>query len=561
MNEQGVRVPFWMGALIGALFTPVMMVVFFLGERLASLPFLPFDLFDWLVQVMPAELINFGKETMVDLLIALGNTQNLDEAGKTAERLMGIGLFWGIGFVSVTIFFIALNIVKPQNKSLAGWIFAGLYGLPFLLISQSVNISSPASPVVQFIWGALIFLGFGSAVVWAYEQLSVPAGEKAKAEATVEGVDRRQFLIRMGGATATITVIGAGLGTLLSGDGGADTPTVTTEDIPQEELGALPNADAAVQPVPGTRAEVTPVENHYRIDILSSGLPSIPEDYTLPITGLVANEVQWSLDDIREMPSQTEYITMSCISNRVGGSLISTTKWTGVSFQHILEQVQPDESATAIKITGADNFDEFIDLDLIRNDERIMLTYAWDDAPLPLRNGFPLRTHIPNRFGMKQPKWITNMEFVSDAGEGYWVRRGWSAEAIAKATSVIDTVSTNSIYSDDSGQMFVPVGGIAWAGDREIVRVEVSVDGGEWEEAQLREPISGRTWTIWRYDWPFTEGEHTFEVRCYEAAPEGQSDPVLQTTAPSPARPDGATGIHSRNAVVRAPETETEEQA
>ncbi|MCA9912564.1 MAG: hypothetical protein KC496_04430, partial [Anaerolineae bacterium] len=149
MNEQSRIVPFWMGALIGALFTPVMMVVFFLGERLASLPFLPFDLFDWLVQVMPAELINFGKETMVDLLINLGNTQNLDDAGKTAERLMGIGLFWGIGFVSVMIFFIVLNMVKPQNKSLAGWIFAALYGLPFLLISQSVNISSPASPVVQ----------------------------------------------------------------------------------------------------------------------------------------------------------------------------------------------------------------------------------------------------------------------------------------------------------------------------------------------------------------------------------------------------------------------------
>jgi DMSO/TMAO reductase YedYZ molybdopterin-dependent catalytic subunit len=333
---------------------------------------------------------------------------------------------------------------------------------------------------------------------------------------------------------------------------------VTVEDVPADETAQLPNADAAVQPVPGTRAEVTPVPNHYRIDILSSGLPSIPEDYALPITGLVANEVEWTLDDIREMPSQTEFITMSCISNRVGGSLISTTKWTGVSFQHILEQVQPDENATAIRITGADNFDEYIGLDLIRNDERIMLTYAWDDEPLPLRNGFPLRTHIPNRYGMKQPKWITNMEFVDEAGRGYWVRRGWSAEALVKTTSVIDTVSTNSIYSDDSGQMFVPVGGIAHAGDRGIARVEVRVDGGEWQEAELRDPLSDRTWVIWRYDWPFEEGEHTFEVRAYEPAPEGESDPILQPTEPSPARPDGATGIHDRDAVISVPEPAAE---
>ncbi len=558
MTERIERVPFWMGALIGALFMPVLIVVFFLGQRFASLPFLPFDLFDWLVQVTPAPLINFGKETMVDLLIALGNTQNLDEAGKTAERLMGIGFFWGVGLVSVMIFFIVLNIVKPQNKTLAGWIFGLIFGLPFVFISQTVNISSPVSPLIQFVWATLLFLGFGGAVAWAYEQLVAGAAAVEKEKAEVEVTGRRQFLIRMGGATATLTVLGAGLGQLLA-DSGQSTPTVTVDDVPPEEAAQLPNADAAVQPVPGTRAEVTPVENHYRIDILSSGLPSIPEDYTLPITGLVDNPVEWSLDDIRQMPSMTEFITMSCISNRIGGSLISTTKWTGVSFQHILEQVQPSEDATAIKITGADGFDEFIDLDLIREDERIMLTYAWDDEPLPLRNGFPLRTHIPNRYGMKQPKWIVGMEFVAEAERGYWVRRGWSAEALVQTTSVIDTVSTNNIYSDDSGQMFVPVGGIAHAGDRGIARVEVRVDDREWQEAQLREPLSDRTWVIWRYDWPFAEGEHTFAVRAYEPAPEGESDPILQPTDPSPARPDGATGIHDRDAVIRAPEPETEE--
>jgi hypothetical protein len=259
---------------------------------------------------------------------------------------------------------------------------------------------------------------------------------------------------------------------------------------------------------------------------------------------------------MRAMPSQDTYITMSCISNRIGGSLISTTKWTGVSLQYILEQIQPEEGAIALKIVGADDFDEYISIDLIRQDERIMLAYAFDDEPLPLRNGFPLRTHIPNRYGMKQPKWIRSIEVVPSHEDGYWVRRGWSQNAVVNATSVVDTVATEAVYSDDNGQMFIPIGGIAWAGDRGIARVEVSIDDGEWQEARLRDPISDRTWTIWRYDWPFAEGEHTFAVRCYEEPMAGQNEPILQPTERRSTRPDGATGIHSVSSTVREPQAE-----
>lgn len=146
-----------------------------------------------------------------------------------------------------------------------------------------------------------------------------------------------------------------------------------------------------------------------------------------------------------------------------------------------------------------------MDLDLIASDERIMLCYAWDGQPIPFDHGFPLLIWLPDRYGMKQPKWITDIEVTDKYKPGYWVERSWDEVARVKATSVIDTVAVNDII-EANGQMLIPVGGIAFAGARGISRVEVSVDDGPWREAQLRTPLSETTWVIWRYDWPFQEG-------------------------------------------------------
>ncbi|MDQ7024181.1 MAG: molybdopterin-dependent oxidoreductase [Anaerolineae bacterium] len=558
--ENSVRKPsIWMGTLIGALLTPPLMAIMFIGERFAGLPFLPFDFFNWIARVLPGGLLTFGIDSMVDTLIAIGYGDNLDSAAKNSEQLMALMIFWVMGIVFGTLFVAAMNRIQIKQISYTpGIIFGAIVGLPLLLISLSVNISSVAPTYMQVTWHILLYVGYGIVFGWAYHEITSPLLEKGKVDAQVQGIDRRQFMVRVGGASAVLTVVGAGLGSLLTGGSDSTTPASGGEiALSTTDSSNLPNADASVIPAPGTRPELTPVENHYRIDI-SSGLPAMPVDYTLPISGLVANEVEWTLDDIRAMPSREDYLTMACISNRIGGSLISTVKWTGVSFQHILEQIQPTEDAVALKITSVDNFDEYVSLDLIRQDERIMLAYAFDDAPLPLRNGYPLRIHIPDRYGMKQPKWITNIEVVAVHEPGYWVRRGWSEEAIVNATSVVDTVATSAIYSDDSGQMFVPIGGMAWAGDRGIARVEVSIDDGDWVEADLRDPISERTWTIWRYDWAFTEGQHTFAVRCYETPSDGQSDPTLQITTQRGVRPDGATGIHAASASVRAPEEDAD---
>ena len=238
-----------------------------------------------------------------------------------------------------------------------------------------------------------------------------------------------------------------------------------------------------------------------------------------------------------------QYVTLTCISGRVGTSLISTTQWTGVSVQDVLADAGLQGGARYLWIQSGDGFYETVDLDLIAADERIMFCYAWDGNILPKDHGFPLRIWIPDLYGMKQPKWITSIEVTDEYRDGYWVERNWDKVAQVKATSVIDTVAVNAII-EDGNERLVPIGGIAYAGARGISKVELRVDGGVWEEAQLRAPLSETTWIIWRYEWPFAAGNHTFEVRCAEA------DGTPQIEESKRARPDGSSGIHTREASI-----------
>ncbi len=369
----------------------------------------------------------------------------------------------------------------------------------------------------------------------------------------VTRLSRRQFLIKLGAASAVITVAGAGISGLLNT---GTTPAPSAVGIPgsnaTEAVGSapttFPNASDPVKPAPGTRAEMTPVADFYRIDIAAIP-PSIDgASWTLPITGLVEHPLNLTMADIQKYKPLSMYITQGCISNYVGGDLISTQYWTGASFRDILADAKPKSNATHVSITCADGFYETVALDLINNDPTVILGYWWSGKPLPVRNGFPIRIHIPGCFGMKQPKWITGMELVEGDRDGYWVERGWSKDAFVKATSVIDTVATGSIITSGD-QKLVPIGGIAWAGDRGISKVEVQTDGGEWVEAQLRAPLDNnlkeyRTWRIWRYDWPFSAGQHSFAVRCTEA------DGTMQVADNADVFPDGATGIDRRSASI-----------
>ena len=541
---------FGLGILVGGLLTTPMIAVMYFADKWGDLSFAPFDVFDWVARALPGPVVTFGIDLMIDGLGLMG--ASVANTAKTAEQAMAILLFLIAGMVSTAIVFAYVAWRDSGRGPELGLIVGAIFGIPIAIIAANIAQSSVAVPFI-FLWVMLLFFIWGVTAVATGRRLVSrysPAGAAPDAlpeQRSVEVVGRRQFLIRMGVATATVTVAGAGLGRVLAVDERsrleAELEAVKSRMPDSPAMIELPNADDPVKPALGTRPEYTAVRDHYKVFIRSE--PTMIEEatWTLPITGLVDNPMVMTLGEIRNnYESRNEFVTLTCISNRVGGDLISTTYWTGISVQDILRDVQPQADAQYLFITCGDGFYETVDLDLIASDDRIMLAYAWDGRPIPFDHGFPLRIWLPDRYGMKQPKWITGIEVIDQYRHGYWVERNWSKTALVKATSVIDTVAVDSVV-EVGDQKLVPIGGIAFAGARGISKVEVrSADrDAPWHEAQLRTPLSDTTWVIWRYDWPFEEGRHTFQVRCVEA------DGTPQIEEDTPPRPSGATGIHEKS--------------
>lgn len=527
--------------LTAFLLTLPLVAVLYLALVLIGVAFPPFNLFDLVARLLPGNLLTFGIDLMVDGIRAL-NVGATDTMAKLAEQLMAVVMFGGVGLLAALVYLqtaprlLAHTGLTACDARVSGMVFGLVFGLPFLLISQVLDRAATAPPWATIVWLIAAFGLWGLALGQSLYGLT-RATQQPRVEVEVTMLSRRQFLIQMGGAAATITLFGTRLAALINSSRSTATELLS---LSGDIAARLPNATDLVEPAPGTRPEYTPLAQHYRIDINTGSGPALAEEtYRLMVNGLVDTPLELTLEEIRALPSMEQFVTMSCISNRLAGDLISTTLWTGTSMQKLIELVRPKPEATHIKITAADGFDEYVDLATIREDISVMLAWSWDGQPLTQRHGFPLRIHIPNRYGMKQPKWITGMEFVSEWGEGYWVRRGWDRDALVRATSVIDTIASGMMVIDADANRFVPIGGVAWAGARGIDRIEVQVDGGEWHTAQLRQPLSDRTWVIWRYDWRHEPGEHTFAVRCTEM----DGTPQIETV--EGVRPSGATGIHS----------------
>jgi DMSO/TMAO reductase YedYZ molybdopterin-dependent catalytic subunit len=536
------------GALVGLLLTAPLTAVLYFINALTGLAFAPFAAFDWVRDRLPAGVINSGLERLAGTLTALGIS--VRQASKPAEIVMVLGVFLAAGVITGAIFFQAVRSASPARLRTAGLIPGVVFGLPLALMIVAGLKGPAAPPWLSALWTLAAFLGWGYAFGRIYSGLSGAGreseqGRASTGPASVARVGRRKFLITLGASSAVITVAGAGLARALARRAGppsalpaAAGKTLADDIHAQAGPIVLPNRNDPVLPAPGTRPEYTPLEDHYRIDINLSPPVIDGDSWSLRIGGLVQNPVTLTLRGlVTKYPRMNQFITLSCISNPVGGDLIGTTLWTGVSLQKILGELRVEEGARFLQLESVDGYRETVPLDLIRGDERIMFAYAWDGRPLEAKHGFPLRIYIPDRYGMKQPKWITKAEITADDKPGYWVERGWSREARARSTSVIDTGAVDGITTSPDGKRLVPVGGTAWAGARGISKVEVRVDRGDWIEADLRGPLSPTTWVIWRYDWPFASGSHRFTVRCSD----GRGAPQVETTAG--AFPDGATGL------------------
>jgi len=526
--------------------TAALIAIVYFGWTVIGLPFAPFDVFDFLTRVLPGRVIAFGIHTIVAVIhgLHLGPTAT---TAKAAEQAMGIIGFFVTGLVAGMILYGVIRALRGRRAIVLGLAFGLVLGVPVAIISHHTGRTATTPPAANALWLVAVFLLWGLVLgrVWrrlipAAAHAGTPAREGGEFAPSVERIDRRRFLVRLAGGTAAITVVGAVVGDLAEVNRREMMPAIRPQEL-WSATHPLPNADAAVKPVPGTRPEFTPLERHYRIDI--NTIPPVIDEqqWRLNVTGLVENPLSLTLDDLRRYAPLHLFITLCCISNPVGGDLIGTTRWTGVSLQHLLPDLRLKPGASHLKLHAVDGFFEVVSIEKIKADERVMLTYAWDGVPLLPEHGFPLRIYIPDVYGMKQPKWITAIEVIDHWEPGFWVERGWNKIAEMKATSVIDVVGMDmDVIQAGQSKMIVPIGGIAHAGARGISKVELKVDEGPWQPALLRTPLSGLTWVLWRYDWRFQHGNHTFTVRCYD----GEGTPQIVT--PAPPEPDGATGLYSK---------------
>ncbi len=344
---------------------------------------------------------------------------------------------------------------------------------------------------------------------------------------------RRSFLLRaglVGAAAVVLSAVGRGVGRgrrhvertrrLLKLVG------VTAPEVP-------PSARVGVAGVTGW---MTPADDFYLIHT-AIAVPTIePADWRLRIHGLVEREIELSYRELISRQVSESWITLSCVSNEVGGSLVGNAWWSGVRLADLLAEAGVREGADAVLQTSADGWTCSTPLAALTDGRDAMLAVAMNGRPLPIDHGFPVRTIVPGLFGyVSATKWVVDLEVTRFADvEAFWTQRGWAEQGPVKTASRIDVPSDGAELPAGPTR----VAGVAWAQHTGISAVEVALDGGAWQRAELAGTPSVDTWVQWAATVDLTPGEHRLRVRATDA------DGVVQTAVEAEPLPDGATGWH-----------------
>jgi DMSO/TMAO reductase YedYZ molybdopterin-dependent catalytic subunit/uncharacterized membrane protein YhaH (DUF805 family) len=489
-RRQTALYGFGWGALAGLALVALM----YLSSLLLGLRPLPQLLNQPLLSIMPGFVFGF----LIDTLQHAGKV--VEELGLILAMVVGLGLLGSAW---------ALARRRWHSRSLA-LVFGGIAWLVVCAILLPLSgvgfLGLNDGPATPLIWAALF------AVYGVVLQLG---GDPTGAV----GVDggRRRLL-----STVPITIAALSVGSL------------AVRLLPAWYQAIFNPPEAGLR---GPSPELTPVGNFYVVSKNFSD-PSVDgQSWSLRVGGLVDRPLRLSLSELRALAGTSEYVTMECISNNVGGDLMSTGRFTGVRLRDLVAEAGPKAQGTWAAFAARDGYTESLPMSLVQGAPEIMVAYALDDAPLPMSHGFPARMIIPGHYGMKGPKWLDSIDLVNHESGGYWEQQGWDHNAIVKTTARIDVPNDGDIVKLGP----VSVAGVAFAGTRGISKVEYSTDGGStWNDAPFRPPLSTMTWVLWSIEWtPAREGSYRLMARAID----GMGTPQDQRTAPS--YPSGATGYHT----------------
>ena len=343
----------------------------------------------------------------------------------------------------------------------------------------------------------------------------------------------RRTLLLVTAALGVTAVVGGVAGRVISG------LRLRPEDVtlPDPADPAPPLPRGLDDQVPGITKFTTPTGDFYRVDTRLDTPIVGADDWTLTVDGDVDKKLTITFDELLEMPMIERDITLTCVSNSVGGPYVGSARWLGVPLKDILDKAGVGKKADQILSTDFDGMTISTPLDLATDGRDAMVVVGMNGKPLPREHGFPVRMVIPGLYGfISATKWLTRLTLTTYAEQSaYWTDRDWATDAPIKISARIDT--PKALSNLDAGE--VVVGGVAWAQERDgIDKVQVRIDGGPWQDARLGPDGGENYWRQWYFSWKAESGSHRLAVRAVAGSGEAQ------TAVRAEPFPNGASGLH-----------------
>jgi len=555
-GTAGAAVGLGFGELMEGAFETIPSLVVAVSELISD--YTPGDVVRFSISTLAASQKTLLTVGIVVATLALGGALGRFAAwGRLRVTLAGFALFGLLGGWAA-----ARNPISPAAGSwvvgLAAAVLAA--GSTLLVVRLASGRAAAAGPVPA-----------GTARAAEPDETATPAASRPPA---VVGTTRRSFFYAAGAGAAALAMVGVGRS--LRGQSAAEqfleanalrpSPTTepqavasstTTTTEPQAVAASTTSTTVAAQPagpsvqeqldaldtldddVAGISSYVTPNDGFYRIDTAFGRVPQVdPGDWRLRFTGMVDNPYEITFDEIQAMDLSDHVITLSCVSNEVGGNLVGNAVWTGVPLSVLLDRAGVQPGADQVVGRSVDDWTAGFPTGVVYDGRNAILAIGMNDEFLPTRHGFPARLVVAGLYGyVSAVKWIEEINLTTwDGFDGYWVPRGWSKEGPMKTQSRIDVPGRGLVAGQPT-----PIAGIAWAPTRGIERVEVNIDDEGWLPCNLGEAVGDESWVQWHREWTPTAGRHRIQVRATDG------DGVTQSEREVPPAPNGAEGWHTIN--------------
>jgi DMSO/TMAO reductase YedYZ molybdopterin-dependent catalytic subunit len=503
------------GMLVGAMAMFFALDVAFLLS-MAGMPFVADSLGQAIIDVLPGwisiplieALHQWAKILLIVGVIALFLLDGAATGVLAASRRRRTAAVVGVGLLPWVAAFVLARVVSPLRIE-------------------------PVTSLIDAAVGATVFLA-GLAFI-------LPSAEQRDADTEPASPGRRRALLGTAAIAGAIAIVSLPLSRIAAvGSGGLGNITATARRL--RTRADIAPADPAVDALPGITPRITANEDHYTVDTTLVKPRVLIDEWRLDIKGEVQSPFSLTYDQLLDLEAVEQLHTLECISNYVGGDLISTALWTGVPLRDLLDRAQVKSGAYDVVFTSVDGYTDSISIAKAM-EERTLVAYLMNGKTVPQDHGYPARMLVPNIYGMKNVKWIRTIEVVNYDFIGYWQQQGWSDGAPINTNARIDLPGRNIRWTGAA----ITVAGVAFAGARGISKVELSSDGAKsWSLATLEDPMGPLTWRRWSYQWtPNGVGPAKLIVR----ATDGSGN--TETPVGRPPYPDGATGYDSLDVSVQ----------